>query len=139
MTPSQIIIVIAAVVLLASALLAFWRLTKGPTGLDRGIASDVLLAILIAAICAYALWHRTDVALIIILVLSLVGFTTAVGLARLITGTSARERMFLEAEARAAYDQAARDRAAREDAAREQAAAPGRPEQDPHREGEDRG
>ena len=126
MTPSQIIIVIAAVILLASALLAFWRLTKGPTGLDRGIASDVLLAILIAAICAYTLWHRTSVALVIILVLSLVGFTTAVGLARLITGTSARERMFLEAEARAAYEQTARDQAARDAAARDQADPPGR-------------
>lgn len=120
MTISQIIIVIAAVVLLASALLAFWRLAKGPTGLDRGIASDVLLAVVIAAICAYSLWYRTSVALVIILVLSLVGFTTAVGLARLITGTSVRERMFLEAEARTAYEQSAREQAAREGAAHEQ-------------------
>ena len=67
------------------------------------IASDVLIAVLIASICAHAVWFRTSVALIIILVLSLVGFTTAVGLARLITGATARERSFLEAEARAAY------------------------------------
>lgn len=105
MTISQVILMAAAVILLISALLAFYRLTKGPTGLDRGVASDVLLAILIAAICAHALWYRTSIALVIILVLSLVGFTTAVGLARLITGTSARERMFLEAEARAAYEE----------------------------------
>ncbi|QIK71141.1 hypothetical protein G7070_01110 [Propioniciclava coleopterorum] len=105
MTISQVILMVAAVILLISALLAFYRLTKGPTGLDRGVASDVLLAILIAAICAHALWYRTSIALVIILVLSLVGFTTAVGLARLITGTSARERMFLEAEARAAYEE----------------------------------
>ena len=103
MTPSQVIVAIAAVILLIPALLAFMRLAKGPTGLDRGIASDVLIAVLIASICAHAVWFRTSVALIIILVLSLVGFTTAVGLARLITGATARERSFLEAEARAAY------------------------------------
>ena len=47
MTPSQVIVAIAAVILLISALLAFMRLAKGPTGLDRGIASDVLIAVLI--------------------------------------------------------------------------------------------
>ena len=104
MTPSQVMVAIAAVILVIADVLAFVRLAKGPTGLDRGIASDVLIAVLIASICAHAVWFRTSVALIIILVLSLVGFTTAVGLARLITGATARERSFLEAEARAAYE-----------------------------------
>ncbi len=129
MTIAQVIIAIAAVLLFVSALLAFYRLTKGPTGLDRGIASDVLLAVLIAAICAHALWYRTSIALVIILVLSLVGFTTAVGLARLITGTSARERMFLEAEARAVYEEERRhaaEAAHREAEQREQVSEEGR-------------
>ena len=94
----------AAIVLVVSAMLALYRLALGPTGLDRGVASDVILAVLIAGIGAHAIVTGTSVGLIVILVLSLVGFTSAVGLARLITGASARERRFLEAEARAAHE-----------------------------------
>ncbi|MFT3877593.1 MAG: MrpF/PhaF family protein [Propioniciclava sp.] len=97
------LIALAVVVLVAAVLLTMIRLAKGPTGLDRGISSDVLISILIAGIATHAIVMRTSVGLIIILMLSLVGFTGAVALARLITGTSIRERRFLEAEARAAY------------------------------------
>ena len=90
----------------------------------RGVASDVVLAVMIAAIGAHAIATGTSVGLIVILVLSLVGFTTAVGLARLITGASARERRFLEAEARAAHEarqRVERERAEREGSVRERA------------------
>lgn len=113
------LILVAMAVLVVSALFALYRLAKGPTGLDRGVASDVVLAVLIAGIAAHAIVTRTSVGLIVILVLSLLGFTSAVGLARLITGTSARERRFLEAEARAAN--IARERAERERAEKERA------------------
>ena len=119
----------SSVVLVVAALLALYRLAVGPTGLDRGVASDVVLAVMIAAIGAHAIATGTSVGLIVILVLSLVGFTTAVGLARLITGASARERRFLEAEARAAHDarqrverqRVERQRAEREGSVRERA------------------
>ena len=101
MTIVDVLLAATVVVLVVSALLALYRLAKGPTGLDRGVASDVLIAIMTASIGAHAVWARTSVGLVIILVLSLVGFTGAVGLARLITGTSVRERRFLEAEDRA--------------------------------------
>ena len=113
------LILVAMAVLVVSALFALYRLAKGPTGLDRGVASDVVLAVLIAGIATHAIVTRTSVGLIVILVLSLLGFTSAVGLARLITGTSARERRFLEAEARAAN--IARERAERERAEKERA------------------
>ncbi len=111
------LIVAAGAILIISAMMALYRLAIGPTGLDRGVASDVVLAVLIASICLHAIVTRTSVGLIVILVLSLVGFTSAVGLARLITGASARERRFLEAEARAAHE--ARQRVERERAERE--------------------
>ncbi|MFP5417382.1 MAG: monovalent cation/H+ antiporter complex subunit F [Actinomycetes bacterium] len=116
MSAVEVLLALTAAVLEASALLALYRLAKGPTGLDRAVASDVLIAILIAAIGAHAVWQRTSAFLVILLVLSLVGFTTAVGLARLITGTSVRERRFLEAEARATRErdpENARDEEAR--------------------------
>lgn len=118
------LVVVSSVVLVVAALLALYRLAVGPTGLDRGVASDVVLAVMIAAIGAHAIATGTSVGLIVILVLSLVGFTTAVGLARLITGASARERRFLEAEARAAHDarqRVERQRTEREGSVRERA------------------
>ena len=113
------LVAVSSVVLVVAALLALYRLAVGPTGLDRGVASDVVLAVMIAGIGAHAIATGTSVGLIVNLVLSLVGFTTAVGLARLITGTSARERRFLEAEARAGN--IARERAERERAEKERA------------------
>lgn len=118
------LVAVSSVVLVVAALLALYRLAVGPTGLDRGVASDVVLAVMIAAIGAHAIATGTSVGLIVILVLSLVGFTTAVGLARLITGASARERRFLEAEARAAHEarqRVERQRAEREGSVRERA------------------
>lgn len=118
------LVAVSSVVLVVAALLALYRLAVGPTGLDRGVASDVVLAVMIAAIGAHAIATGTSVGLIVILVLSLVGFTTAVGLARLITGASARERRFLEAEARAAHDarqRVERQRTEREGSVRERA------------------
>lgn len=118
------LVAVSSVVLVVAALLALYRLAVGPTGLDRGVASDVVLAVMIAGIGAHAIATGTSVGLIVILVLSLVGFTTAVGLARLITGASARERRFLEAEARAAHDarqRVERQRTEREGSVRERA------------------
>ena len=118
------LVAVSSVVLVVAAMLALYRLAVGPTGLDRGVASDVVLAVMIAGIGAHAIATGTSVGLIVILVLSLVGFTTAVGLARLITGASARERRFLEAEARAAHEarqRVERERAEREGSVRERA------------------
>lgn len=105
MTVRELFIALAVVVLVAAAILALFRLAKGPTGLDRGVSSDVLITVLIGGIATHAIAMRTSVGLVIILMLSLVGFTGAVALARLITGASIRERRFLQAEARAAYEE----------------------------------
>lgn len=106
MTVAQGIFMIAPVVLVVAALLALYRLAKGPTSLDRAVASDVLIAVLIAAIACYTVWNRTPIALIIVLALSMLGFTSAVGLARLITRATIRRRRFIEADAHSAYEEA---------------------------------
>ena len=101
------LIVAAVLILVVAAILALYRLAIGPTGLDRGVASDVILAVLIAGTGTHAIATRT-----------------AVGLARLITGASARERRFLEAEARVAHEarqRVERDRQEREMSVRERA------------------
>lgn len=99
----DILIMVAGLMLAVAAVFALVRLAKGPTTLDRGVASDVLLVILAVAAAGYAMWADTPLALVVSLALSLLGFTSAVGLARLITVTTAQEKRFREAEARAAY------------------------------------
>ena len=83
-----VIIGIAALLLFASAVLTLWRMVQGPTGLDRIIASDVMVAIAIAAAALYSVLARNATGLPILLGLSLVGFTGAVGVARLITSSA---------------------------------------------------
>ena len=106
-----VLLVVAAGMLTVAAGFALVRLAKGPTSLDRGVASDELLVIVAIATAGYAVWSRTPIVLVISLVLSMLGFTAAVGLARLITGTTAQEKRFREAEARAAYESDERERA----------------------------
>lgn len=94
MTAPQILIAIAAVMLVAAALLALWRLAVGPTTLDRGVAADLIVAVLIAGVAAQAMWTRSSLGLLVILVLSLVGFTGAVALARLSARVSQNATQF---------------------------------------------
>lgn len=88
----SIIVGLGLTLLLASALLALSRMAKGPTSLDRSIASDVFTSITIAATGAYIVLTDSTSALPILVVLSLLGFTGPVALARLISNRSAQVR-----------------------------------------------
>lgn len=94
MTLAQVLIAVAGILLVIAAFFALWRLAKGPTSLDRGIASDVIVAILIAAVAGHSMWTHTSFGLLVILVLSLVGLTGAVGLARLITRAAQNRALY---------------------------------------------
>ena len=94
MTVPQVLVLASGVLLTASALLAPLRLVRGPPGLERAVAADVLVAVLTGSVAAYTVATRTSVALGVILVLSLVGFTGAVAIARFVTGVTAREHRF---------------------------------------------
>ena len=73
-----------AVLLTAAVALTLWRVVRGPSTLDRMIATDVLLAITVAALAALAAVTRDGTALPIIVVLSILGFTGSVGVARFV-------------------------------------------------------
>ena len=90
----MIILGAAAVMLSLAAILTLWRLVSGPTPLDRIIASDVIVAIAIAAVALYSVIAGNATGLPILLVLSLVGFTGAVGVARLISSAEGVRRLF---------------------------------------------
>lgn len=94
MTAVEVLVLASGALLTASALLALVRMARGPSGLDRAVAADVLVAVLTGSVAAYTVATRTSVALGLILVLSLVGFTGAVAIARFVTGVTAREHRF---------------------------------------------
>jgi multicomponent Na+:H+ antiporter subunit F len=79
------VIVIGAIVstlLFAAVSLVLIRIVRGPTTLDRIVAVDVLLAIVVCAIAAEAAYTRDATSLPILVVLSILGFIGSVSVAR---------------------------------------------------------
>ena len=74
--------VAVSALLFAAASLVLVRIVRGPTTLDRIVAVDVLLAIVICAIAAEAAYTRDATSLPILVVLSILGFIGSVSVAR---------------------------------------------------------
>lgn len=72
-------------VLAVAAGLALARLIRGPSVLDRVVAMDVMLAVVVAGIATEAAYSRDATALPVLVVLSILGFTGAVSVARFAT------------------------------------------------------
>ncbi|WP_134322284.1 monovalent cation/H+ antiporter complex subunit F [Cumulibacter soli] len=84
--------IVAAAMLLVAVLLAIVRLLRGPSNVDRILASDVMVVTLIGGV-ALAITHSdTSSALPILLALALVGFVGAVSVARFLVDRRGRER-----------------------------------------------
>lgn len=95
---------IALGMLSGAAALALWRIVAGPTALDRIISSDVLVAVVVASVGLIAVMSGNGTGLPILLSLSLLGFTGAVGVARLAASASAIRRTFDRRQALKAED-----------------------------------
>lgn len=89
-----VLIVLTVALLAAAASLTLWRMVAGPTPLDRIISSDVMVGVVIAAVGLYSVLARNSTGLPILLGLSLIGFTGAVGVARLILSSAGVQRVF---------------------------------------------
>ncbi|WP_067476172.1 monovalent cation/H+ antiporter complex subunit F [Actinomadura hibisca] len=76
------VITIAGLVLGVAAALTLARLVRGPTMLDRALALDVLVAVIMAGMGVEAIGHDDPWVLPILLVLSVVGFVGSVGISR---------------------------------------------------------
>lgn len=70
-----------------AALCLLARATMGPTMLDRTVALDVLIAVVIGAVAVEAALHRHTFTLPILLVLTLLGFVCSVSIARFTRGS----------------------------------------------------
>ena len=75
---------LGAVLLTIAAALTVLRLSRGPSSLDRVVATDVLVAVVIASLALEAIYNDHSTTLPVILVLSLLGFTGSVSIARFV-------------------------------------------------------
>lgn len=79
-----VLVVVGALLLVAAAALTVLRISRGPSSLDRVVAADVLVAIVIAGLALEAVVGDHATTLPVMLVLSLLGFTASVSIARLV-------------------------------------------------------
>lgn len=71
-------------VLLASALLTLSRMIMGPSVLDRAVASDVMVSVMVCTLGVHAAFNEGSSTLPILISLSLVGFMGSVAVARFV-------------------------------------------------------
>lgn len=79
-----IVVGVIVVVLGAAGLLATVRIIRGPSVLDRAVASEVLVATLVCALGLEAATARHTTTLPILVSLSLIGFIASVAVARFV-------------------------------------------------------
>ena len=79
-----VMVFVGAVLLTVAAALTVMRMSRGPSSLDRVVAADVLIAVVIAGLALEAIYHDHTTTLPVILVLSLLGFTGSVSIARFV-------------------------------------------------------
>ena len=80
----EIVLVVTAVILTLAAAGAIVRIAIGPSLLDRVLASDVLLAILGAALAIDMAMHRHLNNLMLLVALAVIGFIGSVTVARFV-------------------------------------------------------
>jgi multicomponent Na+:H+ antiporter subunit F len=83
----NVVLVLCVGMLGIAALLLVTRISWGPTMLDRIVALDVLLAVVICGLALEAAVHRHTTTLPIVVVLSLLGFIGSVSIARFTPGS----------------------------------------------------
>ena len=78
----NVVIWISAAILAVAVVLVLIRMTIGPTMLNRVVAMDVIIAILVAGLALEAVLNDNTTTLPILVVLSMVGFVGSVSVAR---------------------------------------------------------
>lgn len=91
---TQIILGAAAVVLAISALIGVNRIAVGPSQLDRSIAADLMVAIVVAALGLWTASTDLPAELMVLVLLSMLGFTSAVSVARMVSDRMITRRRF---------------------------------------------
>src|SRR5690554_4201603 len=117
-------VILGAAMLACAAVLALVRAEKGPSMLDRTVAFDVFTTILVSGVALEAAWSRRTDTLVLLVVLSLVGFVGSVTISRFAAmepEEAARVRTREEVEAELAAERAAEEAAVEAEQARREA------------------
>lgn len=77
-----VVLIICAVLLTVAGVLALIRAERGPSMLDRTVALDIIVTVVVAAVALYAASERRTDVVPILVVLSLVGFVGSVTISR---------------------------------------------------------
>jgi multicomponent Na+:H+ antiporter subunit F len=86
MTPITVVAIACHALLGSGALLALIRLARGPSLLDRVVATDTLLVIISASLAVHAALERDATVVPVLVVVSLLAFVGSVSIARYIGG-----------------------------------------------------
>ena len=87
-----------ALMLALAAVLTVVRMSRGPSSLDRVVAADVLIAVVIAALALEAILNDHSTTLPVMLVLSLLGFAGSVSIARFVADRDKATRWDVETQ-----------------------------------------
>jgi multicomponent Na+:H+ antiporter subunit F len=77
-----VVTLLVLVLLGSAAAIVLVRLFRGPTNLDRIVAAEILMVIVIAGVAAESAWQRTATNLPLLLILGLGGFVGGVAVTR---------------------------------------------------------
>lgn len=84
MTAAGVIIFAGVMILGAAAALTLLRMARGPSTLDRIVAADVIIAVVIAGLAMEASLNDHATTLPIMVVLSMLGFAGSLSMARFV-------------------------------------------------------
>lgn len=88
-----VVLVISAVMLSAAALITTYRLLAGPNSLDRLVAVDTIIALVVCGVMVWAVYSRDTTLVPSIVALSVVGFIGTVSVARFRVSDTERARL----------------------------------------------
>lgn len=93
-TLTDVILSLAAVVLAVSGVIGANRIAEGPTQLDRSVAADLIVAVVVASLGLWTVWSDSSTEVMILVLLSMLGFTSAVSVARMVADRMATRRRY---------------------------------------------
>ena len=95
---TNIILSIAAIVLAVSAMIGVNRIAAGPSQLDRSVAADLIVAVVVASLGLWTVWIDLSTELMVLVLLSMIGFSRAVSVARMVNDRMATRRRYTAAK-----------------------------------------
>lgn len=84
-TATNLILSLAALLLAVSAFIGVNRIAAGPSQLDRSVAADLIVAIVVGSLGLWVVWTDMSTELMVLVLLSMLGFTSAVSVARMVS------------------------------------------------------